>query len=128
MTKCTPDRPYADPEKAARKLLEIANSVEAVQDGRIYIEKINGRMPFVEKATPAEYKAGLELAIARGWLVLHEKRYVCPVHAGVCSSVCLIAEVKAPSPAPGLLFTLFVFLLLFFHRNFLSVLRSDQRP
>ena len=40
--KFTPDRSYADPEEAARKLLEIANSVEAVQDGRIYIEKING--------------------------------------------------------------------------------------
>jgi hypothetical protein len=38
---------------------------------RIYIEKINGPMLFVEKATPAEYKAGLDLAIARGWLVLH---------------------------------------------------------
>ena len=70
--KFTTDRPYADPERAARKLLEIANSVEAVQDGRIHIEKINGPMLFVEKATPAEYKAGLDLAIARGWLVLHE--------------------------------------------------------
>jgi hypothetical protein len=29
---------YSDPEKAARKLLDIANSVEAVQDGRIHIE------------------------------------------------------------------------------------------
>jgi hypothetical protein len=38
-------RPYADPEAAARKLVEIANSVEAVQDGRIHIEKING--PFL---------------------------------------------------------------------------------
>jgi hypothetical protein len=28
-------RPYADPERAARKLVEIANSTEAVQDGRI---------------------------------------------------------------------------------------------
>jgi hypothetical protein len=28
-------RPYADPAVAARKLLEIANAVEAVQDGRI---------------------------------------------------------------------------------------------
>jgi hypothetical protein len=28
-------RPYADPEVAARKLLEIANATEAVQDGRI---------------------------------------------------------------------------------------------
>ena len=65
-------RPYADPEKAARKLLEIANSVEAVQDGRIYIEKINGPMLFKEGASPAEYKAGLNMAIARGWLELHE--------------------------------------------------------
>ncbi len=35
-------RPYADPEVAARKLIEIANSVETIQDGRIYIEEING--------------------------------------------------------------------------------------
>jgi hypothetical protein len=28
-------RPYADPAVAARKLLEIANATEAVQDGRI---------------------------------------------------------------------------------------------
>jgi hypothetical protein len=65
-------RPYADPEQAARKLLEIANSVEAVQDGRIHIEKINRPFLFVEKATATEYKAGLDLAIARGWLKLHE--------------------------------------------------------
>ena len=36
--KYATDRPYADPEKAARKILEIANSTEVVQDGRIYIE------------------------------------------------------------------------------------------
>jgi hypothetical protein len=47
-------RPYADPEVAARKIIEIANAFEPVQDGRIYIEKINGPMLFVEKATPAE--------------------------------------------------------------------------
>jgi hypothetical protein len=28
------DRPFSDPDKAARKLVEIANRVEAVQDGR----------------------------------------------------------------------------------------------
>jgi hypothetical protein len=61
-------RPYADPEVAAPKLLEIANSVEAVQDGRIHIELINGPMLFDLKATPAEYSAGLNLAIERGWL------------------------------------------------------------
>jgi hypothetical protein len=61
-------RPYAEPEAAARKLIEIANSVEAVQDGRIYIEKINGPFLFEFKGTLAEYGAGLKLAIERGWL------------------------------------------------------------
>jgi hypothetical protein len=64
------DRPYADPEKAARKLIEIANSVKAVQDGRIYIELINEAFLFGQKASPAGYKAGLDLAIALGWLAL----------------------------------------------------------
>jgi hypothetical protein len=69
--KYATDRPLADPEKAARKLLELANAVEPVQDGRLHIEKING--PFLkEGGSPAEYKAGLELAIARGWLWRHE--------------------------------------------------------
>ena len=70
--KFVAERPYADPEAAARKLLEIANSVEAVQDGRIYIELIN--WPFLHdlKGTPEEYGAGLEFAIERGWLWKHE--------------------------------------------------------
>jgi hypothetical protein len=68
----TADRPYADPEKAARKIVEIANSVEPGQEGRIYIELINGPFLYREKGTPDEYKAGLDLAIERGWLVLHE--------------------------------------------------------
>jgi hypothetical protein len=34
-------RPFADPDVAARKLVEIANDVDAVQDGRIYIERVN---------------------------------------------------------------------------------------
>jgi hypothetical protein len=70
--KFAPDRPYSDPEKAARKILEIANNVEAVQDGRIPIERINAPFLFRERATPAEYSAGLKLAIEGGWLVLHE--------------------------------------------------------
>lgn len=63
-------RPYAEPEAAARQLIEIANSVEAVQDGRIFIELINGPMLFEHRATPAEYSAGLKLAVERGWLDL----------------------------------------------------------
>jgi len=70
--KFAPDWPYSDPEKAARKLLEIANAVEVPPDGRIYIELINGPFLFREGATPAEYSAGLKLAIERGWLVMHE--------------------------------------------------------
>jgi hypothetical protein len=50
--KFVPNRPYSDPDKAARKLVEIANSVEAVQDGRIYVELINGPFLFREKGTP----------------------------------------------------------------------------
>jgi hypothetical protein len=45
--KFATDRAYADPEKAARKLIEIANAVEAVQDGRIFIELIN--WPFLSE-------------------------------------------------------------------------------
>jgi hypothetical protein len=70
--KLTTDRPYAKPEAAARKLIEIANSVEVVQDGRIHIEKINGPFLYQHKGSPAEYGAGLKLAIERGWLWLHE--------------------------------------------------------
>jgi hypothetical protein len=36
------------------------------------VEKINERFLFKLKGTPAEYKAGLERAIANGRLALHE--------------------------------------------------------
>jgi hypothetical protein len=63
----------------------------------IFIEKING--PFIcgLKGTPAEYKAGLDLAIAKGWLWLHESgTYVkitdagrqCFLNRGNCASAC----------------------------------------
>ena len=69
--KFVTDRPFADPEAAARKLIEIANAAEAVQDGRIYIERVNG--PFLAAGgSPAEYRVGMERAIAQGWLWKHE--------------------------------------------------------
>jgi hypothetical protein len=61
--KFSAHRPYADPETAARKLIELANAIEALQDGRIHIELLNGPFLFDLKATPAEYTAGLKLAI-----------------------------------------------------------------
>ena len=64
-------RPFADPDVAARKLVEIANGVEAVQDGRIYIERVNE--PFLAAGGSADqFRAGIERAIALGWLWRHE--------------------------------------------------------
>jgi hypothetical protein len=70
--KFAADRPFADPDTAARKLIEIANSAEAYMDGWIPIEAINGPFLFTHGGRPAEYGAGLALAIAQGWLRRHE--------------------------------------------------------
>jgi hypothetical protein len=43
-------RPYSNPEKAARNLVEIANGVEAGQEGRIHVELINGPFLYRERA------------------------------------------------------------------------------
>jgi hypothetical protein len=68
LLKLTADRPFADPDKAARRLLEHAHAFEPIQYSRIYIEKLNGPFLYIDKGSPAEYTAGLELAIARdGW-------------------------------------------------------------
>ena len=62
---------FNDPDTAARKLVQIANASEAVQDGRIYIELVNA--PFLkEGGTPDQYRAALARAFALGWLLLHE--------------------------------------------------------
>ncbi|KJC44541.1 hypothetical protein [Bradyrhizobium sp. LTSP857] len=65
-------RPYADPEAAARKLVELATSAPPVQDGRIHIEKINAPFLSTFKATGPEFGAGIKYAIEKGWLELHE--------------------------------------------------------
>jgi len=63
--------PFADPYAAARKLVEIANGVEAVQDGRIFIERVNE--PFLAAGGSGEqFHTGIERAIAFGWLWRHE--------------------------------------------------------
>ena len=43
-----------------------------MQDGRIHIEKINWPFLSQDEGSPAEYGAGLKLAIDCGWLVMHE--------------------------------------------------------
>ncbi|WP_375791376.1 hypothetical protein ACE102_45635 (plasmid) [Bradyrhizobium sp. vgs-9] len=47
-------------------------SVAAVQDGRIYIERINGQFMIELKGSGSEFGAGLRYAIERGWLSKHE--------------------------------------------------------
>ena len=44
-------RRFTDPEAAAGKLVDIANAIEPAQDGRIYIELVNGRF-LKEDGTP----------------------------------------------------------------------------
>jgi hypothetical protein len=84
LVKFAEPRPYADPEAAMQKVLEIASTVEPVQDGRIHIEKINGPFLFELGGKPAEYTTGMTLAIARGLLWMHEsKTYVKFTQAGV---------------------------------------------
>ena len=63
--------PFTDADLAARKLVEIANGVEAVQDGRIYIERVNA--PFLAAGGSGEdFRAGIAREIAEGWLWRHE--------------------------------------------------------
>jgi hypothetical protein len=55
----------------ARKLVEIASTIEPVQDGRIYIELVNA--PFLKAGgSAAEYRAGIDRALAKGCLIRHE--------------------------------------------------------
>ena len=63
--------PFADPDAAAREIIEIANGVDAAQDGRIFIERINE--PFLAAGgSGEEFRAGVERAIALGWVWRHE--------------------------------------------------------
>jgi hypothetical protein len=66
------ERPYANPEAAARQLVQLAASIEPAQDGRIHIEKINAPFLYTLKGSGAEFGAGIEYAVQQGWLELHE--------------------------------------------------------
>ena len=71
MKKFVDDHPFADRDAAARKIIEIANDVEAVQNGRIYIERVNA--PFLAVGgTGDDFRARIECAIALGWIWMHE--------------------------------------------------------
>ena len=51
--------------------VEMANDLEVVQDGRIFIEKVNALF-LAAGGNGSEFRAGIERAIALGWPWLHE--------------------------------------------------------
>ncbi|WP_368508565.1 hypothetical protein [Bradyrhizobium lupini] len=66
------ERPFAAPEVAARQLVQLASRSDAVQDGRIHIEKIKYPFLYTLKASGAEFGAGIRHAVEKAWLELHE--------------------------------------------------------
>jgi hypothetical protein len=68
--KFTQERPYAKPEAAARKLIEIARTLP-VDKGRMCVGKWNDLFRAAGGSVD-EYAAGRDQAIADGVLVMHE--------------------------------------------------------
>ena len=84
--------PFVDPDAAARKLIEIAKDVEAVQDGRIFIEPVNE--PFLAgrkwRAVPR-----CDRACHCARLVMAARnRHVCEVHSQRRGADCLARLLK----------------------------------
>ena len=86
MKKFVADHPFADPDVAARKIVEIANGVEAVQDGRIYTERVNvsggwRQRRGLPRRDRARHRARLVMAA--------RERHLREVHRQGCRAVCL---------------------------------------
>jgi hypothetical protein len=64
------DRPFASVDTAVRKLLEIANGLEADHAGRIHVGDINKQF-LSAGGSVQEYVAAVEAAIDRGYIALH---------------------------------------------------------
>jgi len=68
--KFAKDRPFAKPEAAAARLLEIAKSLR-IDEGRMSIGEWNGTF-LRGDATVAEYTAGRDKLVADGIIQIHE--------------------------------------------------------
>jgi hypothetical protein len=71
-TKAHEIRRTQQPQWSRRSSPQAGTDRQRGRDGRIFIELINGPFLFQLKGTQAEYKAGLDRAIANGWLWMHE--------------------------------------------------------
>jgi acyl dehydratase len=67
--KLTTDRPFADIDTAMRKLLELANAMEA-DVGRLSVGTLNTQL-IAAGASVAEYLAAMKAAIAHGYFTMH---------------------------------------------------------
>ena len=65
------DRPFAKPEAAAARLLEIAKTLW-IDEGRIPIGEWNSTFIWKDKASVAEYTLGRDKLIADGIIKMHE--------------------------------------------------------
>jgi hypothetical protein len=64
------DYPFATPEAAEHKLLELVNAIGAEQAGRVPVGEINTQFRNAG-GTSAEYRTAVAAAIAHGWLALN---------------------------------------------------------
>jgi hypothetical protein len=76
------ERPFASVNAGVKKLLEIANGMDADQAGRLHVGLIN-RQFLDAGASVSEYAAALKAAVDRGYLALHPSgAYVTFTQAG----------------------------------------------
>ena len=75
------DRPFATPEAAEQKLLELANAIEPDHSGRLSVEIINRQ--FREAGgSYEEYGEAVKAAAAHGWITVQPSgRGLLVVHA-----------------------------------------------
>jgi hypothetical protein len=64
------DRPFATPEAAERKLLELANAVEPDHAGRIPVAVVNPQF-MNAGGSGEEYRTAVDAAVAHGWITAH---------------------------------------------------------
>src|SRR5258707_11832926 len=74
------DRPFATPEAAERKLLEIANAIEVDHAGRLSVAVINTQFRDAG-GSPEEYRAAATSPGAPGWIGVHPSGGYVIVHA-----------------------------------------------
>jgi hypothetical protein len=73
------ERPYADVDAAMRKLLELANAMEA-DSGSFPVGQLNSQLIGPGGSVP-EYVAAMKAAITHGYFTMHPLRRLCFVHA-----------------------------------------------